>query len=105
MKNNNIRNKLENPKQMNLLLVTLGVMFGVLVLIIGYYIIASGSSTPNVVVYQKPSTSNNNNNNRYRPKDPMTAVRQTDLPKKTEAPVGYKKIGEGKKQVYHVSNN
>ena len=109
MRNNNIRNKLENPKQMNLLLVTLGVMFGVLVLIIGYYIIASGSSTPNnIAVYQRPlnnNTNTNTDNNMYRPKDPMTALKQTDLPKITEAPIGYKKIGEGKKQVFHVSNN
>ena len=93
---NNSNNQLGTSKKINLLMVALGVIFGALVLIIGYYIVSSDRrSIPlqplHLAQTVKPTNSPLNN----RP----------TVPKITNAPVGFQKVGDGEPQVYHIENN
>ena len=54
---NNIKNIIEVPDKMNLLFVSLGVMFIILILISVYYAIRNKNFTPKIII----QTSNNNN--------------------------------------------
>lgn len=93
---NNSNNQLGTSKKINLLMVALGVIFGVLVLIIGYYIVSSDRRSIPLQPLHPAHT--------VKPTTPPVNSSPT-VPKITDAPVGFEKIGDGEPQVYHIENN
>ena len=111
---NNIKNIIEVPDKMNLLFVSLGVMFIILILISVYYALRNKNFTPKIII----QTSNNNKSStdvsklptgtdsvKSVPANSSIGMKVEDTPTNTEAPVGFEKIGDGKAQVYHVGEN